>query len=73
MSQNPRQSGADALIKKLHERPHVPLADWLRAPAHVHYKAFRMADPPAQRRVEPGRVSILPDGARRTAGQHYAA
>jgi uncharacterized membrane-anchored protein len=49
MSQNPRQSGADALIKKLHERPHLPLADWLRAPAHVHYKAFRMADPPAQR------------------------
>ena len=51
MSQNPRQSGADALIKKLHERPHVPLADWLRAPAHVHYTAFRMADPPAQRRL----------------------
>ena len=50
MNQNPRQSGADALIKKLHERPHMPLADWLRAPAHVHYKAFRMADPPAQRR-----------------------
>jgi uncharacterized membrane-anchored protein len=51
MSQNPRQSGVDGLIKKLHERPHVPLADWLRAPAHVHYKAFRMADPPAQRRL----------------------
>lgn len=51
MSQNPRQSGADGLIKKLHERPHVPLAQWLRAPAHVHYKAFRMADPPAQRRL----------------------
>ena len=51
MSQNPRQSGADTLIKKLHERPHVPLADQLRAPAHVHYKAFRMADPPAQRKV----------------------
>ena len=51
MSQNPRQSGADGLIKKLHERPHVPLAQWLRAPAHVHYKALRMADPPAQRRL----------------------
>jgi uncharacterized membrane-anchored protein len=50
MSQNPRQPGADALIKKLHERPHVPLGDWLRAPAHVHYKAFRMADPPAERK-----------------------
>ena len=32
MDHNPRQSGADALIKKLHERPHVPLADWLRHP-----------------------------------------
>ena len=45
------QSGADSLIKKLHERPHIPLADWLRAPAHVHYKAFRMADPPAERKA----------------------
>jgi uncharacterized membrane-anchored protein len=50
MTQHPRQSGADALIKKLHERPHLPLAECLRAPAHVHYKAFRMADPPAQRK-----------------------
>jgi len=50
MAQNLRQSGADALIKKLHERPHMPLAGWLRAPAHVHYKAFRMADPPLQRK-----------------------
>jgi uncharacterized membrane-anchored protein len=33
----------------LHERPQIPLTDWLRAPAHVHYKAFRMADPPTQR------------------------
>jgi len=37
------------LIRKLHERPQMPLADWLQAPAHVHYKAFRMTDPPAQR------------------------
>ena len=51
MTQSPRQSGADALIKKLHERPSMPLADWLRAPAHVHYKAFRMADPPAHRKA----------------------
>ena len=50
-SQHPKESGADALIKTLHERPHVPLADRLRAPAHVHYKAFRMADPPAQRKT----------------------
>jgi uncharacterized membrane-anchored protein len=43
------QSGTDALLKKLHERPHMPLAEWLCAPAHVHYKAFRMSDPPTQR------------------------
>lgn len=43
------QPDADALLKKLHERPQMPLADWLRAPAHVHYKAFRMSDPPTQR------------------------
>ena len=39
----------DVLLRKLHEQPQVPLIDWLRAPAHVHYKAFRMADPPTQR------------------------
>jgi uncharacterized membrane-anchored protein len=43
------QSGTDTLLRKLHERPQIPLTDWLRAPAHVHYKAFRMADPPTQR------------------------
>jgi uncharacterized membrane-anchored protein len=37
------------LIRKIHERPQMPLVEWLRAPAHVHYKAFRMVDPPAQR------------------------
>ncbi len=37
------------LIRKLHERPQMPLAEWLRAPAHVHFKAFRMVDPPTQR------------------------
>src|SRR5574339_8244 len=51
MSQDSPQPGTDVLIKKLHERPHVPLADRLRAPAHVHYQAFRMADPPTQRKV----------------------
>jgi uncharacterized membrane-anchored protein len=45
------QSGTDALIRKLHERPQMPLADWLHAPAHVHYMAFRMSDPPAQRKT----------------------
>jgi uncharacterized membrane-anchored protein len=36
-------------MRKLHERPQMPLAEWLRAPAHVHYKAFRLSDPPVQR------------------------
>lgn len=45
------QSDPAAMLKKLHERPHMPLADWLQAPAHVHYKAFRMSDPPAQRQT----------------------
>ena len=39
----------EVLLRKLHEQPQIPLIDWLRAPAHVHYKAFRMADPPTQR------------------------
>jgi uncharacterized membrane-anchored protein len=43
------QEGTEALLKKLHERPQMPLGDWLRVPAHVHYKAFRMSDPPTQR------------------------
>ncbi len=37
------------LIRKIHERPQIPLVEWLRAPAQVHYKAFRMVDPPVQR------------------------
>ncbi len=50
MDQSPGvPSGTDALLRKLHEQPQIPLIHWLRAPAHVHYKAFRMADPPAQR------------------------
>ncbi|MEI8014036.1 MAG: DUF3422 family protein [Nitrospira sp.] len=40
---------ASELIRKLHERPQMPLVEWLQAPAHVHYKAFRMTDPPVQR------------------------
>ncbi|MDH4082980.1 MAG: DUF3422 domain-containing protein [Nitrospira sp.] len=45
------ESGADTelFLKKLHERPHQPIGRWLRAPAHVHFKAFRMSDPPVQR------------------------
>ena len=39
----------DELLRKLHERPQIPLTEWLRAPAHVHYMAYRMADPPTQR------------------------
>jgi uncharacterized membrane-anchored protein len=45
------QSGTEALLHKLHERPQIPMTEWLRAPAHVHYKAFRMSDPPAQRKA----------------------
>jgi len=37
------------VIRHLHERPQMPLAEWLRAPAHVHFEAFRMSDPPVQR------------------------
>ncbi|MGH7182951.1 MAG: DUF3422 family protein [Nitrospiraceae bacterium] len=43
------QPDTGELMRKLHERPQMPLAEWLRAPAHVHYKAFRMSDPPVQR------------------------
>jgi hypothetical protein len=43
------QSGTEAMLKQLHERPQLPLAEWLRPPAHVHYEAFRMSDPPARR------------------------
>jgi uncharacterized membrane-anchored protein len=43
------QSGTEAILRKLHERPHQPIGRWLRAPAHVQYEAFRMSDPPTQR------------------------
>lgn len=43
------QPGAEALLRKLHERPHQPIGKWLRTPAHVQYNAFRMSDPPTQR------------------------
>lgn len=43
------QRVTETLLKKLHERPSMPLAEWLSAPAHVHFKAFRMSDPPTQR------------------------
>jgi len=48
---DPKTSTPDTgdLIRKIHERPQMPLVEWLRAPAHVHYKAFRMVDPPVQR------------------------
>ena len=50
MSQpNVAQSGSDAFLRKLHEQPHQPISEWLRAPAHVQYEAFRMSDPPTQR------------------------
>lgn len=43
------QSGSEAFLRKLHERPHQPISGWLHAPAHVQYEAFRMSDPPTQR------------------------
>ena len=43
-----REDG-DSFLKKLHEQPHQPISEWLRAPAHVQYEAFRMSDPPTQR------------------------
>jgi hypothetical protein len=43
------QLGADALLRNLHGRPQMPLGEWLRALAHIHYKALRMSDPPTQR------------------------
>lgn len=48
---DPKTSKPDTgdLIRKIHERPQIHLVEWLRAPAHVHYKAFRMVDPPVQR------------------------
>jgi uncharacterized membrane-anchored protein len=40
---------AGELIRKLHERPQMLWAEWVHAPAHVHFKTFRMSDPPVQR------------------------
>lgn len=37
------------LIRKLHEQPQMLWVDHLQTPAHVHYKAVRMSDPPLQR------------------------
>jgi uncharacterized membrane-anchored protein len=39
------------LIRKLHEQPQMLWTEHLRTPAHVHYKAVRMSDPPLQRPV----------------------
>lgn len=46
---NLSQADPGSFLKQLHERPHQPIGKWLRAPAHVHYKAFRLSDPPTQR------------------------
>lgn len=46
---NLSQADPESFLKQLHEQPHQPIGKWLRAPAHVHYKAFRMSDPPTQR------------------------
>jgi len=46
---NLSQADPESVLKQLHERSNQPIGNWLRAPAHVHYKAFRMSDPPTQR------------------------
>jgi uncharacterized membrane-anchored protein len=61
MEQSSAPESTQALLKKLHERPHLPLGEWLRAPAHVHYKAFRMADPPTQRAASRSEFQSLLD------------
>jgi uncharacterized membrane-anchored protein len=43
--------GTEAVLKRLHERPQMHLGEWLRTPGHVHYKAFRMSDPPEERKA----------------------
>ena len=43
------KADAGELIRKLHEQPQLLWAEWLHAPAHVHYETFRMNDPPVQR------------------------
>lgn len=40
---------SETVLRTLHERPQIPLVNWLSIPAHVHYLAFRMANPPSQR------------------------
>jgi len=37
-------------LRRLHERPHKGLEEWLDAPAHVHHVAHRMSNPPEERR-----------------------
>jgi uncharacterized membrane-anchored protein len=36
-------------LRRLHERPHKGLEEWLEAPAHVHHVAHRMSNPPVER------------------------
>lgn len=36
-------------LRRLHERPHKGLEEWLDAPAHVHHVAHRMSNPPVER------------------------
>lgn len=57
--QSSSKSGSDPLLRMLHERPQMPVVDWLRAPAHVHYQAFRMADPPGQRAASRKEFQLL--------------
>jgi len=49
------------LIRKLHEQPQMLWAEHLQTPAHVHYKAVRMSDPPQQRPVSRDEFKSLLD------------
>ena len=49
MTEPETKPDAGELMRKLHERPQMLWAEKLQAPAHVHYKTFRLSDPPVQR------------------------
>jgi uncharacterized membrane-anchored protein len=49
MTESEIKPDAGELMRKLHERPQMLWAEKLQAPAHVHYKTFRLSDPPVQR------------------------
>ena len=67
----PEHTDPDAveLIRKLHERPQMLWAKWLQAPAHVHYKTFRMSDPPVQRPASRNEFKLFLDAFKVSADE----